>query len=217
MSKRLIQSCEDKARFAREVEIFADLPEHPNVVKYYRCWEEDSHIYIHMELCEGNLQKLCMQTNDLLPETQVWNYIEQVASGLAHIHANGILHMDIKPDNILVGSDGVLKIGDFNQATKQNQLDWEEGDGGYVAPELLRDEEPGPETDMYSFGAMVYEWATGENFPRSCLDRALIQIPTCRSKALRSLVHALLNPLRHERPTATDVLKWRDPREESNP
>eukprot|EP01018_Ginkgo_biloba_P022475 Gb_12248 [translate_table: standard] len=152
-------------------------------------------------------------TTSTLPTSllsRVWAYIDQVASGLAHIHSNGILHLDIKPDNILIDSQGLLKIGDFSLAVTQSQWDWEEGDGGYVAPELLREQEPGPEADMYSFGAMAYEWATGKLFPRSNQDRGLIQIPACRSDALSSLVCALLNPFRDKRPSAPDVLKWRN-------
>lgn len=61
-----------------------------------------------------------------------------------------MLHLDIKPENIFLDSGGTLKIGDFGLAVLRRQWEWEEGDGAYVAPELLREHEPGPEVRMVS-------------------------------------------------------------------
>jgi membrane-associated tyrosine/threonine-specific cdc2-inhibitory kinase len=91
----------------REIQSVACLAEHPNVVKYFRSWQQDSHFYIQMELCEaGNLRTLLDSLSEPLLESQVWRYIEQVAAGLDHIHNHGVLHLDIKPENIFVDGKG---------------------------------------------------------------------------------------------------------------
>jgi membrane-associated tyrosine/threonine-specific cdc2-inhibitory kinase len=140
---------------------------------------------------------------------QVWRYIEQVAAGLDHIHNHGVLHLDIKPENIFVDGKGDLKIGDFGLAVPRKLWEWEEGDGAYVAPELLQEKEPGPEADMYSFGAMVYEWATGSKLPRSGPAReGQVEMPLSISEQLGNLVCSLLNPNPAQRPSASKVLAW---------
>lgn len=113
----------------------------------------------------------------MLPERDLWDLLHQVATGLAHCHAYGVLHLDIKPDNIYIvlknrGDGGqlapVYKIGDFGNALLQGR-GWlaEDGDGGYVAPELLHSEYgASPAADMYSLGATIYEVATGQRIPR---------------------------------------------------
>jgi membrane-associated tyrosine/threonine-specific cdc2-inhibitory kinase len=98
----------------REIQSVACLAEHPNVVKYFRSWQQDSHFYIQMELCEaGNLRTLLDSLSEPLLESQVWMYIEQVAAGLDHIHNHGVLHLDIKPENIFVDGKGSSTSTEF--------------------------------------------------------------------------------------------------------
>eukprot|EP00894_Picocystis_sp_ML_P000984 jgi/Pico_ML_1/51501/g2524.t1 len=149
-----------------------------------------------------------MQGSTLLEE-DIWTIGYQVASGLAFIHDNGVLHLDIKPDNIFISADGTYKIGDFGIAITNAYEDWEEGDGAYLAPELLNDlAEPTTAADMYSLGAMLYECATGTTLPRSCLDREKIttkvQLPG-RSEALSGLLQYLLASAPQDRPTASEL------------
>ncbi|KAL3689131.1 hypothetical protein R1sor_015440 [Riccia sorocarpa] len=210
MSKRQFSSHDDRDHYLREIQSVSCLTEHPNVVKYYRSWQQDSHFYIQMELCEGgNLRTLTESYSGLLPETMVWNFTKQVAAGLEHIHSQGVLHLDIKPENIFVDSKGVLKIGDFGLAIRCHEWDWEEGDGGYVAPELLKDEDPTPAADIYSFGVMVYEWTTATRLPRSGpLREGRFELPEGRSKTLGNLVRSLLQLTPSSRPTASEVISW---------
>ncbi|XP_024519632.1 probable protein kinase DDB_G0291842 [Selaginella moellendorffii] len=213
ISKQPFFAREDRERFLREIQSVACLPEHPNVVKYYRGWQQDAHFHIQMELCDGgSLRNYLDALSQPLDENKVWCFIRQVASGLDHIHSHGVLHLDIKPENILIcgDSEGTLKICDFGLAVqKQSLWDWEEGDGAYVAPELLMDQEPGAEADMFSFGVMVYEWATGEPLPRPNPE-VEVQIASFpgRTAALTDLVRALLRLEPSRRPTAGEVLQW---------
>ena len=108
---------------------------------------------------------------------------------------------------------GVVKIGDCGMAVLRHQWEWEEGAGAYVAPELLREEQPGPPADMYSSGAMLYEWVWGKQWPRSGPARkGDVEMPPTCSLSLKRLIHALLNPTPELRPTAETMLAWaRDP------
>lgn len=201
----------DRKRWLREVECVERLPAHPHIVTYYRGWQQDMRFYIQMEYCQGgSLRNVLdhMQGSTLLEE-DIWTIGYQVASGLAFIHDNGVLHLDIKPDNIFISADGTYKIGDFGIAITNAYEDWEEGDGAYLAPELLNDlAEPTTAADMYSLGAMLYECATGTTLPRSCLDREKIttkvQLPG-RSEALSGLLQYLLASAPQDRPTASEL------------
>ncbi|CAI5992284.1 unnamed protein product [Closterium sp. NIES-65] len=170
VSKRQFRSKGERERYMHEIESVANVPEHAHIVRYYRGWQQDSHFYLQMELCEGgSLRALLDSLPQPLPEDQVWRFVRQVASGLDHIHSRGVLHLDIKPDNIFIDAHGNLKIGDFGRAVWEQRWDWEEGDGGYLAPELLQDEPPTTATDMYSFGAMLFELVFATRLPRSGL------------------------------------------------
>lgn len=126
----------------------------------------------------------------LVAERDVWRLARDVASGLAHCHAHGVLHLDVKPDNVFVARDGAYKIGDFGVAWVAGR-GWEvqDGDGGYVAPETLNlhsaffvkkvgsaesgDDDrgdanasvPTDRADVFSFGATLYEAACGARVP----------------------------------------------------
>ena len=199
-----------RAKYKREVEAAALLPEHPNVVRYYRSWQQDQHFYIQMEHCAcGSLSSVFarLPPQTLIAELDVWRLAAQVASGLAFMHLHKIVHLDIKPDNIYIDVNGTCKIGDFGLAYVQDSgWDWEEGDGGYVAPELLN-VSPGqvPETsaDMYSLGVTLYEAASGIKFPRGA--SSIPPLPEGRSRELARVIEACLNTDPAKRATAQDV------------
>jgi membrane-associated tyrosine/threonine-specific cdc2-inhibitory kinase len=196
---RRFQNWRERERCLHEVAAVTNLPAHENVVKYYRAWQEDRCFFAQMELCErgsfgGCLEKLkrleTVGFDDLdaagtparlLAERDVWRFAAHVASGLAHCHAHGVLHLDIKPDNVFIDKDGVYKIGDFGVAWVADK-GWEvqDGDGGFVAPEVLRGETtrssidaassgerfvPTDRADVFSFGATLYEAAVGIRVP----------------------------------------------------
>jgi membrane-associated tyrosine/threonine-specific cdc2-inhibitory kinase len=205
-----------RAEYKREVEAAAMLPEHPNIVRYYRSWQKEQLFYIQMEHCAcgslaGVLARLPRRT--LLDETDVWRLAAQVASGLAHMHDHGVLHLDVKPDNIYIDVDGTYKIGDLGLAYARGRgWDWEEGDGGYVAPELLNmfpGEEPAPSADVFSLGVTLYEAASGETFPRGATPRAALPpLPDGRSPELAKLIDGCLVADLSTRATARDVCNF---------
>lgn len=105
----------------------------------YNCWQEDGHFLIQLELCAMTLTKL-IKTTEVMHENLVKRILHEVCSGLSQIHEHDIVHMDIKPDNILIGFDHNLKIGDFGSAVLKNKkdVDTSESDCCYIAPELFQ-------------------------------------------------------------------------------
>ena len=160
----------DRARLVREIESVAGLPPHPHIVNYKRAWQQDSHLYTQMELCHGGtLRGLMEQNGGRLSERQCWLVLGEIASALGVLAQGGVLHLDIKPDNIFVDLSGRTKLGDFGSAVGAvgGGVSWEEGDGRYVAPELL-DESASPSSacDVFSLGASVFHAAHGSALTR---------------------------------------------------
>ena len=142
-SKRLFRTRNERKLLLREVENSQLLGEHAHIVCYYRAWQDQRSLYLQLELCErGTLRAHVASIVEHathagaataggvgsarvgLPEGQAWAFTAQLASGLAHIHAHGLLHLDVKPENILVTRDGMLKIGDLGLCVSAGE--WEE-------------------------------------------------------------------------------------------
>ncbi|KAL3132053.1 hypothetical protein ABBQ32_008671 [Trebouxia sp. C0010 RCD-2024] len=211
-STRRFASKAHRQKCLHEIMAVAALPAHENIVGQYRAWQQNGHFNIQMELCEGgSLAQLLSQleeAGELLSEEELWYILCEMAQGLRFLHANGVLHLDVKPDNIYRDANGVLKLGDFGLAVLRHQWDWEEGDGKYVAPELLdADVEPTPAADIYSLGATLYECATGETLPRS-EPANCTQDPALdgRSASLRHTLQCMLQSDEAARPTAEELL-----------
>jgi eukaryotic-like serine/threonine-protein kinase len=152
-------------RFVREARMAAAVS-HPNLVAVYDVGEERGLPYIVMEYVEGEtLADLIARTGPVPPERAV-ELILQVCAGLEHAHAAGLVHRDIKPQNLLVRSDGVVKIADFGiartlQATRLTQVGTVLGTAAYLAPEQAAGERVTAAADIYSIGAVAYELLTG--------------------------------------------------------
>lgn len=147
---------------------------HPNIARLFGGGvTEDGRSYFIMEFVEGLPLDLWCQRQDLDLQQRLL-LLKQVASALAHAHDKGIVHRDIKPANVLVGADGMPKLLDFGIAKilntelsdSQRSHQTLPGEIGpltpvYASPEQLRGEALGPSTDIYSFGAMMYEILSG--------------------------------------------------------
>ena len=145
----------------------------------------------------------------------MWYVIRQVATGLNRMHTLGLVHMDIKPENILITDDGILKLGDLGMARPvQTNEDGLEGDARYMAPELLNGSIKTRQLDLFSFGVMVWELAAGRNPPKEgdmwqkFRDGSAPDPSTYvrRSKELCTLVRQLMSPKVRHRPMAEDIL-----------
>jgi serine/threonine protein kinase len=157
-------SINDKARFLQEAKAVASLA-HPNICTIHSVEEEDGKAFIVMEYVEGKTLK-DMGAN--IPLKQALEIGTQVADGLAAAHEKGIVHRDIKPDNIMIRKDGRVQIMDFGLAklrgvsrlTKEGTT---VGTAGYMSPEQVQGQETDHRTDIFSLGVVLYEMFTGES------------------------------------------------------
>jgi serine/threonine-protein kinase len=152
-------------RFRREAKSAAGLS-HPNIVSIYDRGEAEGTYYIAMEHLDGrNLKELILARGPAPPRIAI-DYVRQILGALAFSHRNGIVHRDIKPHNVLVDSDGRLKVTDFGIARAGTSQMTEAGSivgtAQYLSPEQARGEPVDQRSDLYSLGVVLYELLTGE-------------------------------------------------------
>ncbi len=154
-----------RRRFHTESKAVAMLS-HPNIVSVYDVSHSDGIEYIVMELVNGITLKDYMKEKGKLSADETVNCSSQIAKALAHAHERGIIHRDIKPQNIMLLKDGLIKVADFGIASLQNdiELPTEEALGSvhYIAPEQARGHQPDARSDIYSLGIVMYEMLTGK-------------------------------------------------------
>ncbi len=153
-------------RFRREATAAAGL-NHPNIVSIYDRGEAEGTYYIAMEYIEGPTLKEEITSRAPLPEAEAVGYAQQALQALEFAHRRGVIHRDIKPHNMMVTPDGLLKVTDFGIARAANQVEMTEagsivGTAQYLSPEQARGQNVGPQSDIYSLGVVLYELLTGE-------------------------------------------------------
>ncbi len=140
---------------------------HPNIVKIYDVSVKDDLKYIVMERVEGLTLKSYMQKKGVLPMAEVLSYSDQILRALEHAHSKGIIHRDIKPQNIMLLKNGAIKVTDFGIAKLPNAetvtiTDKAIGTVYYISPEQASGKPIDPRSDLYSLGVMMYEMACGK-------------------------------------------------------
>ncbi|KAF2068869.1 hypothetical protein CYY_009812 [Polysphondylium violaceum] len=140
---------------------------HHNIVRYYDHIPSSSHSYIVMEFIEnGSLEKI-IKRHGLLPESLVNVYIAQVLNGLEYLHRQGVIHRDIKAANLLISTDGSIKLADFGVATKVSDLSSDNPDDSFagtpywMAPEVIQMQGISTACDVWSLGCTIIELLTG--------------------------------------------------------
>lgn len=154
-------------RFRSEARIVARL-EHPHIVPLYDYWQDENGVYIVMRLVRGgSLREILRQQNTLSVEQTLY-LLEQIASALTAAHQAGVIHRDLKPDNILLDDRGNSYLTDFGLAktilidSSLISSDAVVGTPAYLAPEQALGDGVTAQTDIYSLGIMLYEMLTGE-------------------------------------------------------
>ena len=153
-------------RFKREANASTKLS-HPNAVDVYDVGDDHNMHYIVMEYVKGHtLKELIKRRGALPPKEAVW-IMKQLASALLEAHKNGIIHRDIKSQNVLIKDDGTVKLADFGIAVIHNSMQITSkgnvlGSVHYLAPELAKGNQATMQSDIYSLGIVFYELLTGD-------------------------------------------------------
>lgn len=210
------------SRFRSEATSAARLS-HPNIVRVYDVGEDQGIYYIVMEYIHGDTLKEGIKKKAPFDTKSVLNVAIQMASALSHAHQNHVVHRDIKPQNILVGTDGIIKVTDFGIAraatastmtTTANAL----GSVHYFSPEQARGGYVDEKSDIYSLGITMFEMATGHlpftgnNSVAIALQHLNDPLPDMRqynpeiTKSLEGIIKKATNKKSDERYATIDLL-----------
>jgi serine/threonine-protein kinase len=180
-------------RFRREARSVAQLS-HPNIVTVIDRGEQDGKQFIVFEYCAGENLKTLLEREGPLPEREAVEIVLQVARALGFAHEHGIVHRDVKPQNVLLNGDGETKVTDFGIARSLEvhggltQTGTVMGTSDYISPEQARGGRVTSESDVYSLGAVLYELLTGEvpfpgdNFVAVAMRHINEPVPSVRAK-----------------------------------
>ena len=164
MRDETAQNEEFRKRFRAESQAVAMLS-HPNIVSVYDVSHSDDVEYIVMELIDGITLKEYLRQKGAIAPSEALDFTIQIAKALEHAHGKGIIHRDIKPQNIMLLKNGMIKVADFGIAELQNDIEESNGETvgsvHYIAPEQARGAAPDARSDIYSLGIVMYEMLTG--------------------------------------------------------
>ena len=167
LKEEYAQDEEFRKRFYNEAQAVAKLSQNNIVAIYDVCHADNSPEYIVMELCEGVTLKDYLRKKHHLTWQETLYFAQQVARALDHAHSRGIIHQDIKPQNIMLLRDGTAKVMDFGIASFANSQETRKvsseaiGSVHYISPEQAKGITADFRTDLYSLGVVMYEMLTG--------------------------------------------------------
>ena len=155
-----VDSLEQFKNESRFISIFS----HPNIMHIYNVGEYINRPYVSYELLKGKTLKDLLDARGKLSIDEALDYISQVLLGVKEMHELGILHNDLKPDNLYLLYDGTIRIVDFGAATHISSKAEKHilGTVNYLAPEVVNSKKYSTQSDIYSLGIILYELLTGE-------------------------------------------------------
>jgi len=155
-----------RKRFERGCEILEHVQSHPSVIGYFEHGRIDGRPYCLMEYIEGANLKEVYAAHDPLLTGNVAQILIDAAEALEHVHASGYIHLDFKPENLLVARDGTLRLVDFDLAQPivdaPLKLTKNPGTPAYMAPEQLQGKPIDHRVDLFAYGVMAYELLTNQ-------------------------------------------------------
>lgn len=167
-----------KRRFLRGCDILSKIHSHEFVIDYFEHGKIEGCLYCLMEYVEGSNLKLSLARNDAALQEFVGNILIDMAVGLEHVHDSGFMHLDFKPENVLVTRNGNVRLVDFDLAQrkpeKPKKMSRNPGTPAYMAPEQLRRQPYDHRVDIFAYGVTAYELLTGQKpFPGDTAEEIL--------------------------------------------
>lgn len=216
----------ERVAIEREIQILTDL-RHPQIIEVEEVYVSSKSVYLVMEYMEGGELFDRIVKRDKFSESEVVNFVKQIAEAIGYLHEQGIAHRDLKPENILLPSheSDDIKVGDFGLAKPFGEM-WGEtfslktcaGTPQYTAPEVLSNDSYGPEVDIWSLGVILFILLSGRSpFDRNSEGQTMraiknndytLNTPDWQeiSPEAKSLVTSMLVLDPSKRPTAKDIL-----------
>lgn len=217
ISKTSLKKVSALKNLQNEISIMRKI-KHPNLAKLHEVYENEEQVYLVMEyLPYGNLLKR-VSNNETIKEEKCARFMKSLLETLNYLHANNIVHRDLKLENILMTDELTMefKIIDFGLAYNSQSFEKRKcGSPGYVAPEMLRDEEYNSKIDIFSTGVILYILLHGEHpFEAGDMNKILKKNLECKyrvNKKISSQVTEFLNiamePFPEQRPSALQLLE----------
>ena len=167
-----------KRRFFRGCEILSKIHNHEGVIQYFEHGKIRGLPYCLMEYVEGSNLKMLLHNGDPLLHEHIANILIDMAVGLEHVHDSGFMHLDFKPENVLVTRNANVRLVDFDLARpkpeKPEKVSKNPGTPAYMAPEQLRRQPYDHRADIFAYGVTAYELLTGQKpFPGDTPDEIL--------------------------------------------
>lgn len=220
MMKKLFEKIKTEVQLLKELH-------HPNIVTYLQTDlpSDNSGIYVLLEYVPGGSLKRLISKYGHLEESIIKNFTFQLLQGLSFLHLHGIIHRDLKSDNVLVTSDGKIKLSDFGCSVRSCSFQRDitksiKGSPCFIAPEILLRQIHSYSADIWSVGCMIIEMLTGEA-PWSNITKDQKQllriiayskikpdVPNC-SDELKDVINLCLQRNPVQRPTASQLLEHR--------
>lgn len=217
-AKREARGKSDRDRMLQEVYALAALSDQTSagamhIVRYHQAWMEGNRLYIQTELCQSTLMD---EVSEGTPnEKRLYKLLREILLALDYVHRSGMIHLDIKPDNIFIKNDQ-YKLGDFGLVSKiENHNDVEEGDSRYMSMELLSgDLEDLTKSDIFSLGATLYEICLGRGLPQDGQEwqdirQGVLHPMRNSSFDFQMIIQTMMSPKKEDRPAASELLKKR--------
>ena len=218
-AKREARGKSDRERMLQEVYALAALSDQSSagamhIVRYHQAWMEGNRLYIQTELCQNTLMDEVSEGE--LTEKRIYKLLREILLALDYVHLSGMIHLDIKADNIFISKNDQYKLGDFGLVSKiESRDDVEEGDSRYMSMELLSgDLEDLTKSDIFSLGATIYEICLGRGLPENGQEwqdirNGVLQPMRKFSFDLQMIIHGMMSTGKEDRPTASELLQKR--------
>jgi len=217
VSKEVVKKHKMKEKLIQEIYIHRTL-KHSHIVAFYGFFEDETYVYIVLELCQKRSMAELMKRRKFITEPEVRYYLKQLLSGVQYLHENRIIHRDLKLGNFFINNEMKVKIGDFGLATRIEIGERKRticGTPNYIAPEVLEKKGHGLEVDVWSIGCIIFTLLVGKPpFEASTLEETCFRILQCKysvpltvSTCARDLIERILVKNPSIRPTVCDLIK----------